>query len=121
MSMITEYLEPCFAVAGFGDSFIALNQLYSSLDFKDEISDNERIAEYKWITQQLRKYIGKQKEVILSHKNREEILAEIENLISKTSEYGDNRKEIAYNIMRDDFLAQLHNIVELYEEEEYDG
>ena len=115
---IIEDIEPCFEVSSFYDMYVLFNTKYEEMKFHDNISDGERIAEYKWINQQIRKYITNVKKAVLSHKNQDEMLTEIKNLISKTDDYGDSRKEIVYNCLRDDFLTGLYSIVELYQSEE---
>lgn len=118
MSKIIEDIRPVFDIPSFYDMFVLLNSKYNELEFQDVISDGERIAEYKWINQQIRKYITKTRGIVLSRRNKDEVLAEVENLISKTEEYGDSRKEIVYNILRDQFLMELYTIVDLYQEEQ---
>jgi len=120
MSKIVEDIRPAFEIPSFYDMFVLLNSKYDELDFRDNISDGERISEYKWINQQVRKYITKTKGIVLNHKHQEEMMAEVENLISKTEDYGDSRKEIVYNILRDQFLNELYTIISLYQEEEED-
>lgn len=111
MADIREELAPIFDTMSFGDMFIFLNDKYNQLDFKDTISDGERIAEYKWINEQIRRYINKQKNIVLKHKKAEEMLAEVDNLIDKATDYGDSRKEIVYNIIRDEWLMNLQRIL----------
>ena len=107
-------LESLFNMPSFYDMFIALNGKYQEFQFHDDISDSERIAEYTWITQQYRKYITRQQDIILRHNKRSEMLAEIAEMISKANEYGTTRKEIIYNAMRDEFLTSIYRIIELY-------
>jgi len=118
MGTLAEDLEPLFEIPSFYDMYITLNLRYQEMDFHDEISDSERISEYKDINTQLRKYITKQKNVILSCKKKEEALAIVENLVTKMDDYGDTRKEIVYAVMRDDFLLNLHRVIFLYQDNE---
>jgi len=120
MSTLSENLEELFDIPSFYDMYITLNARYSEMEFHDDISDSERISEYKDINMALRKYITKQKNVILQCKKKEDALEVIEALIAKTDDYGDTRKEIVYAVMRDDFLINLHRIVLLYQEDEED-
>ena len=109
-----EDLEMLFNMPSFYNMFIILNSKYEELNFKDKISDSERIAEYTWITQQYRKYISRQHDVILAHNKLEDMLKEIEEMISKANEYGSNRKEIVYNAIRDEFLTNVYRIIEIW-------
>ena len=123
MAVTKEDLLPLFQMNSFANMWIVINNKYNLMEFKDNISDEQRISEYKWITQQLRKYISKQQNVVLKHDTLKEMLNEIEALISKAEEYGDSRREIVYNIMRDEWLIELYHIIELNiddnEEDEY--
>ena len=107
-------LEMLFNMPSFYNMFIILNSKYDELNFRDKLSDSERIAEYTWITQQYRKYISRQHDVILSHDKLDDMLKEIEDMISKASEYGSNRKEIIYNSIRDEFLTNIYRIIEIW-------
>ena len=108
-------LEPLFNMPSFYNMFTILNSKYNNeFQFNDKISDSERISEYTWITQQYRKYISRQRDVILAHDKLEDMLVEIEDMVSKASEYGTNRKEIVYNTLRDEFLVSIYHIIELY-------
>jgi len=114
MNIDKETLELLFNMPSFYNMFIILNSKYKELDFKDDISDSERIAEYTWITQQYRKYISRQHDTILSHDNLVDMLKEIEDMITKANEYGSNRKEIVYNAIRDEFLTNTYRIIEVW-------
>ena len=110
-----EELLQLFRLPDFFEMWVVINDYYENqLAFKDEISDSERIAEYKWITQQYRKYVSKQKDVIMGHDSYDEMSAEIEDMISKASEYGDSRKELVYNILRDTWLLSTYRMIEYY-------
>ena len=115
---IREDFNNMFVSPSFYEMYVHLNSKYRDLDFTDKISDSERIAEYKWIAGQFNKYIGKQQVNIMKHDNRIDMLKEIEELIDKTQEYGDTRKAIVYNIVRDDWLNNFANLLEVYQEEE---
>ena len=113
-------LEALFNMPSFYDMFITLNAKYHEFQFTDNISDSERISEYTWITQQYRKYITRQQDVILKHNKRSDMLREIADMISKANEYGTSRKEIIYNALRDEFLVGIYHIIELYVAEDED-
>ena len=93
----------------FETTWMEILQEYNSLGFRDEISDQTMIEEYKYIAQQLRKYKFSKQDVILSHDSIDDMVAEVANLIGKAAEYGDGRKEIVYNFMRDHWLINLYN------------
>lgn len=100
-----------FSVDNFEQVWLELNQLYDQLGFEDFWNDEDKIKEYKWITQQLRKYMASKKQEIMACNSLRDMADKVEELIEKQNEYGDNRAEIAYNFMRDHWLVQLHNIL----------
>ena len=103
-------LELLFRLQDFRTMFDLIQNEYAHVGMGETLTDEERINEFKYITQQLRKYVSKQQDVILDHgADLEGMRAEVENLISKASEYGDTRKELIYNFMRDGWLIEVYN------------
>lgn len=83
--------------------------IYKNLGFND-YGDEDMIAEFTYVAQQLRKYVFTKQDVILNHGSYDDMLAEIDNLIGKAAEYGGSRKEIAYNFLRDHWLYAIRNL-----------
>ena len=83
--------------------------MYDILGFRDVITDAVRIDEYKYIAQQLRKYKFSKQDQVLSCDTVEEMFNVVENLIGNAAEYGDSRKEIVYNFLRDHWLLGVYN------------
>lgn len=105
-------LELAFQPRNFQAMWFTLNEKYKSLDFKDSIADSVRIQEYKYIVQQLRKYMAKCKDDILYDcDNPEEMVEKIGYLLGNGAEYGNERKEIVYNFVRDDWLIEINNYI----------
>lgn len=100
-----------FRIEGFEQIWGELNQMYETLGFKDEISDETRIAEYKYITQQLRKYMSTKEPEVLGQDDLLDMIAVIEDLINRQKEYGDTRQDIVYNFMRDHWLVGVHSVL----------
>ena len=96
---------------------------YQSKHLGEFMEDEELIAEFQYITQQLRKYISKNQDQILDHgADLEAMLKEIENMLGNASEYAKERKELVYNFLRDQWLIELHEgivwLIENGDEEE---
>lgn len=98
-----------FQDEAFEQTWIEMKQEYETLGFRDRLTDEELIAEFKYIAQQLRKYKFSKQDQILNHDSVEEMVAEIGELIGRAPEYGNSRKEIVYNFMRDHWLVNMHN------------
>lgn len=93
----------------FEQTWMEIKQQYDILGFRDDISDQEMISEFKYIAQQLRKYKFTKQDQIIRHDTYIDMANEIESLIGKAAEYGDDRKEIVYNFMRDHWLIGMYN------------
>lgn len=102
-------IEAFFQDEAFEATWMEMKQEYETLGFHDEITDEEMISEFKYIAQQLRKYKFSKQDQIISHDTLDDMAAEVEMLIGKAPEYGDNRKEIVYNFMRDHWLINMYN------------
>lgn len=105
-----EIVEGAFKLTDFRSMFDIINSVYTGLQFQDKLTDAERIAEYKYITQQLRKYISGRQEPILScGGDLEQMLRTVEAWLSDAPEYGDDRKSLAYNFLRDEWIMETYN------------
>lgn len=105
-----QYVEGSFALTDFRSMFDIINNVYESLKFRDNITDSERISEYKYITQQLRKYIsGRYDTIAACGSDLNMMLATVERWLADAPEYGDDRKNLVYNFLRDQWLIETYN------------
>lgn len=105
-----QYVEGSFALTDFRSMFDIINNVYESLKFHDNITDSERISEYKYITQQLRKYIsGRYDTIAACGSDLNMMLATVERWLADAPEYGDDRKNLVYNFLRDQWLIETYN------------
>jgi len=117
-------LEASFQTPSFTDWWPEIHRQYQEFGFTDDISDATRIDEYKYVSEQLRKYIFSKQDQILSYKDDlVGMLAEVEGLMGKAKEHAPGRKGLVYVAMRDAWLRALYTnimmmINELEEEEE---
>lgn len=102
--------EGLFRSPDFENVWMECKNMYENLGFRDNISDEEMIAEYKYIAQQLRKYIFTKQGEILRHSTYDEMLQEVDNLIGKAPEYEVTRPGIVYNFIRDHWLYDIRNV-----------
>lgn len=102
-------LQLLFRAKDFRGMWSTLNAMYDELRFDDKITDNQRIDEYRWIVQQLRKYMFSKQDDILGCQSLEDMIDKVDSLISNAAEYGEDRKHIAYNFLRDQWLFEVRN------------
>ena len=100
-----------FQDEAFEQTWMDMKQEYEILGFHDKISDEEMIDEFKYIAQQLRKYKFSKQNQIVVHDTYEDMANEVASLIGRAAEYGDSRKEIVYNFLRDHWLVNMYNIL----------
>lgn len=98
-----------FQARDFEGMWYAIKDEYHDLGFTDDLPDQVRIDEYKWITQQLRKYMFTKQDDIMKCDSVEAMVTMVDDLIGKAEEYGDERKKIVYNFMRDHWLYEVRN------------
>jgi len=102
-------LNRLFEMNSFSTTWNTIDQVYRQHGMGDRMDDQERIAEYTYINQQLRKYISSAEGTVLSHgADLDGMKAEVENLISTAPEYADTRKQLMYNFVRDIWLLDLY-------------
>lgn len=106
---ISQSIMLMFQARDFETMWYAIKDEYKDLGFVDPISDQTRIDEYTWITQQLRKYMFSKQDEIMGCDSLEDMVAMVDSLIGKAGEYGDERKKVVYNFMRDHWLYEVRN------------
>lgn len=106
---ISQSIMLMFQARDFETMWYAIKDEYKDLGFVDPIDDQTRIDEYTWITQQLRKYMFSKQDEIMGCDSLEDMVAMVDSLIGKAGEYGDERKKVVYNFMRDHWLYEVRN------------
>ena len=102
-------IQAFFQDEAFEQTWGEIKQEYEYLGFRDSITDETMISEFKYIAQQLRKYKFSKQDQVLANDSFEDMAREVENLIGKASEYGNSRAEIVYNFLRDHWLIGMYN------------
>lgn len=83
---------------------------YQTKHLGDGLDDETMIAEFQYITQQLRKYISNHQDQILDHgADFDGMLKELENMIESAGEYAKERRELVYNFLRDQWIIEVHD------------
>lgn len=116
MAALTDYqrntLENQFTLVDFVSMWPIIDEVYKRLGLGELLSDDERIAEYKYINEQLRKFVFKQREPVMSHGgDLDGMLNEVTELAGRIQEYGDERKKLVYGALRDQWVIGLHGAI----------
>lgn len=99
--------------------YLVINDTYDRYGLGDGLSDEERISEYKYINEQLRKFVSKTQVPVFDCGSDLNKMAEYVRSMFKTlPEYADDRKTLVYNFVRDTWLLELLNVIVFIGEEE---
>ena len=127
MASLTDYqrdvLNSFFMMKDFRSMWDIIYNEYETKHLGKDIDDEEKILEFQYINQQLRKYMSSHQDQIMDHgADFEAMLKEIDELLGTASEYADTRRELVYSFLRDQWLIELHDgivwLMDNIEEEE---
>ena len=92
-----------------------IQKTYTMLGFKDVLTDEKMISEYKYIVEQFRKYVSSHEKQILKCENIEAMLIAVEKMIKKAPEVDLDRKVLVYYQIRDSWLWNLYTYIKRIE------
>ena len=92
-----------------------IQKTYNMLGFKDDISDERMISEYKYIVEQFRKYVSSHEKQVLKCENIEAMLTVVEKMIKSAPEVDLDRKVLVYYQIRDTWLWNLYTYIKRIE------
>ena len=107
-----EALAESFKMKGFNEMFSIIDQYYEQYKLGISLNDEERIKEYQYVNEQLRKFVFRSQDAILDHgSGLEGMQTEVATMLARSPEYADDRKKLIYNFMRDAWLVEIYNII----------
>ena len=107
-----DLLDRLFMMNSFSTTWATIDKVYQEHRVGEKMEDDERIAEYSYINQQLRKYISSAETIVRGcGSDVQRMRKEIENMISTAAEYADTRKQLMYNFTRDIWLLDLYSAI----------
>ena len=92
-----------------------IQKTYTMLGFKDVLTDEKMISEYKYIVEQFRKYVSSHEKQILKCENLEAMLIAVEKMIKNAPEVDLDRKVLVYYQIRDSWLWNLYTYIKRIE------
>lgn len=118
-SEVYQTLESAMMIPTFVSLWPEIDQFYKKLNFQDVLPDRERIEEYKYISNQLAKFVGTHFEEFLSYEDDLTKLLEVirQQIATPDSTVPNERKKIVYLAMRDEWLNQMWNVVYMLREQ----
>lgn len=92
-----------------------IQKTYTMLGFKDVLTDEKMISEYKYIVEQFRKYVSSHEKQILKCENIEAMSIAVEKMIKNAPEVDLDRKVLVYYQIRDSWLWNLYTYIKRIE------
>ena len=103
-------IDSLFETQSFGNMYDVIHSIYKQKELGLDLTDEDRIAEYKYITEQLRKFISTKQDTILSANGDLELMISfVKSLAESGDEYMTERKKFVYSILRDNWIIELYN------------
>lgn len=107
---LDEVITNKFMMHCFADFYIEIHGCYDIFGFSDPLSDTQRINEYKYVYEQLLKYIfGCQDKILNKEKDYLKSYNEAIKMREKTITSTTERKKLVYQKLRNDWLDDLIN------------
>lgn len=92
-----------------------IQKTYAMLGFKDVLSDEKMISEYKYIVEQYRKYVSSHEKQVLKCESISAMAEAVEKMIKNAPEVDLDRKVLVYYQIRDSWLWNLYNYIKRLE------
>lgn len=133
---LDELIEEPFKVPDLAELWPEILRAHEDMGFRipltnkekgGQLTDNEMLREFQWIYSQYCKYIGTKRAPLLAMRgDLAKMLANVEDLIAKSSETPKDRTCLVYQKLRNDWLLKVWNhvawiIEQQMEEKEDDG
>jgi len=103
-----------FATLSLADGYPRLLEKYKELDLNSGMSVEDRLVEYGYVLQQLRKFMGTKRLTTLEHADDLDWLLRYYRKmeLSGQTEYPKERKELVFCIMRNQWVRHMIALVE---------
>lgn len=107
-----------FKTPPFYDYYPTIAQKYRWFGFTDELTDEQRLAEFAEIYQQFRKFVGSKQAAVLNRSEAlESLLAYLQDQVERCDLYPRSRVEMVRNSLKVDWLKSCINQVSALIEE----
>ena len=108
---LRDSIAKMFELPTFLNIWPTIQKTYNMLGFKDDISDEKMISEYKYIVEQFRKYVSSHEKQVLKCENIEAMLTVVEKMIKSAPEVDLDRKVLVYYQIRNTWLWNLYTYI----------
>lgn len=113
-TLLSNYIQAETTPFDLISSWENLGSIYSSLGFTDELTDERRIEEFKWIIKEMNKFLTRERKALITARDEE---AAFELLSKDVSPNGDTkleqRKQIVFHKLRQSWVLRvMHNLDE---------
>ena len=112
---LRDSIAKMFELPTFLNIWPTIQKTYDMMGFKDTLTDEKMISEYKYVVEQFRKYVSSHEKQILKCENIESMLAVVEKMIKSAPEVDLDRKVLVYYQIRDTWLWNLYTYIKRIE------
>lgn len=112
---LRDNIAKMFELPTFLNIWPTIQKTYDMMGFKDTLTDEKMISEYKYVVEQFRKYVSSHEKQILKCESIESMLAIVEKMIKSAPEVDLDRKVLVYYQIRDTWLWNLYTYIKRIE------
>ena len=112
---LRDNIAKMFELPTFLNIWPTIQKTYDMMGFKDTLTDEKMISEYKYVVEQFRKYVSSHEKQILKCENIESMLEVVEKMIKSAPEVDLDRKVLVYYQIRDTWLWNLYTYIKRIE------
>ena len=112
---LRDSIAKMFELPTFLNIWPTIQKTYDMMGFKDTLTDEKMISEYKYVVEQFRKYVSSHEKQILKCESIESMLAIVEKMIKSAPEVDLDRKVLVYYQIRDTWLWNLYTYIKRIE------
>lgn len=105
-------IKDCFREIPLLGYWAAIQATYNNMGFSDPMSDSQLIGEYSYISEQMHKFVSKKYTEIMRYQDNLEAMIDcVDEIIDRLEDTSNDRRTLVYYMLRDDWLAQLRNVI----------
>ncbi len=96
-----------------------LNDTYDALRFSDNLSDEERLEEYKWIVQQMNAFLSKMRTKLMSCKDEDAMTELLSTSVNPQGKVNlSTRRALVYQKLRQQWVRTMAMRLDMMKEEQ---
>lgn len=99
-------------------SWESLQDTYDMLGFTDELSDADRMEEYKWIIKEMNKHLSRARKTLLTCRDLDAMKQALMDMMTSTTQTVSGRPDLTYRKLKQRWVGQMLSKVTTMMEQE---